>query len=71
MLKAGTGMPFLAASGDDIAPGALRVLDGLAGRTGRASGWSASGCLSKASLILPRNTLRMMQPPRHIRAMPP
>ena len=32
---------------------------------------SSFGFLSKASLMLPRKTLRMMQPPRHISAMPP
>ena len=29
------------------------------------------GSRSNASLILPRKALRMMQPPRHIRATPP
>jgi hypothetical protein len=42
-----------------------------AGEELSSSRLSSSGFLSKASLILPRNALRMMQPPRHISAMPP
>ena len=38
---------------------------------GSSSRFASLGLRSKASLIRPRKALRMMQPPRHMRATPP
>ena len=40
-------------------------------KNGSSNKFSKSGSLSNASLILPRKADRMMQPPRHISAIPP
>ena len=70
VLNAGTGMPFLTAVATTLRQERVQPLMAFL-KNGLSSRFSSFGFLSNAFLILPRNTLRMMQPPRHISAMPP
>ena len=56
---------------DGLAPGLAWYLLSALEKKSSSSRLSRSGFLSKAALMLPRKPLRMMQPPRHISAMPP
>ena len=54
----------------DASPARLALLDDLC-EIGVKEQVCQLGIIDVSLLILPRNTLRMMQPPRHMSAMPP
>jgi len=68
--KAGVGTPYSIACTSALRQESWYLFNVLLKKSSTSRLWRA-GFLAKASRILPRKRLRMMQPPRHISAIPP